>query len=155
MEDAPIKFECETCGKSLKVKARGAGRTIDCPGCGMPTKIPGGRISALAKIQPPAEPDGANELRPPSWPPTRQVPPPPPPKPAPRVMNAANFERIHEGMTLEEVVAIVGPPTAMTSSSEFAGVKTSAHLWMAGIFANATVVFQNGGMVSKMQFGLR
>jgi hypothetical protein len=40
MEDSPIDFTCDTCGKALKVKAKGAGRTITCPWCKQPTVVP-------------------------------------------------------------------------------------------------------------------
>lgn len=69
-------------------------------------------------------------------------------------MNAANFAKIREGMTYEEVVAIVGQPSQLLSSSEIGGIKTVMYQWDAGLVANANAMFQNGKMVSKAQFGL-
>jgi len=69
-------------------------------------------------------------------------------------MNAANFARIREGMTFDEVVAIVGQPSQLLSSSEIGGIKTAMYQWDAGIVANANAMFQDGKMVSKAQFGL-
>src|SRR5438105_2547480 len=48
----PIKVQC-ACGKSLSAKDELAGKTVKCPGCQQPLKIPGGAASA-AKV--PAKP---------------------------------------------------------------------------------------------------
>jgi|GEM_PF-2139069 len=71
-------------------------------------------------------------------------------------MNATNFNRIREGMTYDEVIAIVGPPSELLSSSEFSGIRTQVYMWKVGVFsgANANAMFQDGKMVSKAQFGL-
>jgi hypothetical protein len=69
-------------------------------------------------------------------------------------MNATNFARIHEGMTYEEVVAIVGPPSELVSSSQIGDIQIKMYQWNAGIVANANAMFQDGKMISKAQFGL-
>ncbi len=40
-----------------------------------------------------------------------------------------NFERIHEGMTRAEVVAILGEPTGKETVAERTGTKTSGLVW--------------------------
>jgi DNA-directed RNA polymerase subunit RPC12/RpoP len=46
-DDAPIEFTCGMCGKPLKVRARGAGRTIACPGCGQSVTVPVPEVAAV------------------------------------------------------------------------------------------------------------
>jgi hypothetical protein len=69
-------------------------------------------------------------------------------------MNATNFGRIREGMTYEEVVAIVGEPSQLLSSSQIGDIQIKMYQWNAGIVANANAMFQDGKMISKAQFGL-
>lgn len=69
-------------------------------------------------------------------------------------MNATNFARIREGMTFDEVVAIVGEPSQLLSSSQIGESKAVVYQWKAGFFANAIAMFQDGKMISKAQTGL-
>lgn len=69
-------------------------------------------------------------------------------------MNATNFARIREGMTYEEVVAIVGEPSELVSSSQIGEPKAVVYQWKAGFFASAIAMFQDGKMISKAQTGL-
>lgn len=35
-----LHFTCSLCGKKLKMNARGAGKAVRCPGCGVRTVVP-------------------------------------------------------------------------------------------------------------------
>lgn len=66
------------------------------------------------------------------------------------------FVRIKEGMTYNEVVAILGSDGELTSSNELAGYKTVLYTWAGASFAsNMNAMFQNDKMISKAQFGLK
>lgn len=73
-------------------------------------------------------------------------------------INAEEFARITTGMTYSEVESIVGSPGELASSTEIAGYRTEAYTWWGesgtGVGANAFVMFQNGGLISKSQSGL-
>lgn len=72
----------------------------------------------------------------------------------PGCLTAASFAALQSGMTLGQVVAIAGQPSAEIANSEIAGFKTVMYQWNAG-GAIMNVMFQNGRLVSKAQFGLR
>jgi hypothetical protein len=80
------------------------------------------------------------------------------PKPVARIagptMTKATYANVREGMTYEQVVAIVGPPGQELSSNEIGGFRTVMYQWEAGFMANANMTFQNGKLVAKAQFGL-
>lgn len=77
------------------------------------------------------------------------------PRPAARTgITMAKFNQISEGMTYEQVVAIVGEPGELMSSSDLAGIKTVAYSWKNRNGSNMLAMFQNGAMVQKSQFGL-
>ncbi|MEW4526522.1 MAG: response regulator [Maioricimonas sp. JB045] len=38
--DSKVRFECPDCGKRLKVSGTHRGRTLNCPRCGQPVKVP-------------------------------------------------------------------------------------------------------------------
>jgi hypothetical protein len=67
----------------------------------------------------------------------------------------SEFEAIKDGMSFDEVVSIVGQPTAMVTSHMVQGVEAKVHIWKAGILASATMTFQDGRLFSKSQVGLR
>jgi hypothetical protein len=76
---------------------------------------------------------------------------------APRTsgVTLANFNRIREGMSYQEVVSILGSPGELTASSDVAGIKTVMYQWEGESFgANMNAMFQNGKLVTKAQFGL-
>ncbi|MED4586688.1 DUF3862 domain-containing protein [Brevibacillus choshinensis] len=86
------------------------------------------------------------------------------PAPAPKpenegTMSKAEFDEIQNGMTYEEVVAIVGGPGEMLSESGNKGDQfyTEMYMWKGegGIGANANAMFQSGKMTNKSQFGLK
>lgn len=77
-----------------------------------------------------------------------------PSAPAGPSMTKETYAKVREGMTYEQVIAIVGPPEQEVSSNEIGGFRTVMYQWKAGIMANANMTFQNGKLVSKAQFGL-
>lgn len=69
-------------------------------------------------------------------------------------VSMAAYERIQKGMSYEQVRAIIGEPGVETSRSDVGGYSTVMYSWKKwGGSMNA--MFQNGGLVSKAQFGLR
>jgi len=102
----------------------------------------------------------------PAAPPAAPQPPPGPsrdgePPQRPR-LSLAGYMRVEPGMTYEEVVAIVGPPTQELSRVRTEGVpgvlpsiETVMFMWEGAWGANMNAMFQNGRLVSKAQFGLR
>lgn len=82
--------------------------------------------------------------------------PAPAPRPAEPEVTMANYDRLRTGMTYRQVTAIVGPPDEEMARSEVAGYETVMYSWRQGMFgANMNVMFQNGRLVQKAQFGLR
>ena len=72
-------------------------------------------------------------------------------------ISAAEFSQLRNGMSYEQAQEIVGSPGELVSDSEIAGIRTFAVKWdgESGLGANANVMFQNGQLVMKAQFGLR
>lgn len=72
-------------------------------------------------------------------------------------VNLANFNRIQNGMTYEEVVAILGEEGAVLSETDIAGIHTVMYQWFGTgtLGANMNAMFQNGAMIQKSQFGLK
>ena len=70
-------------------------------------------------------------------------------------VSMSQFNSIHEGMTYDEVVSILGSNGEVVSSSEVGGVKTVMYQWKGNsLGANMNAMFQNDKMVTKAQFGL-
>lgn len=100
MEDSPIEFDCPTCAKALKVKAKGAGRTITCPGCKQPAVVPMVEMGlpdddpfgfdAIAKLD--------EATRQPPLPPT---PTPTPPQPNPYTSTAVDANPVRQDVPWE------------------------------------------------------
>lgn len=69
----------------------------------------------------------------------------------------AQFSRLQNGMTYQQVISITGCEGNLLSSSEMAGFKTEILAWSGagGWGANMNAMFQNGRMVSKAQLGLK
>jgi len=65
------------------------------------------------------------------------------------------YNRVKNGMTFDQVVAIVGKPSQELSRNEMAGTETVMYQWDGSIGANMNAMFQNGKPVQKAQFGLR
>ena len=76
--------------------------------------------------------------------------------PATSGVTLTNFNRLHEGMSYQEVVSILGSSGELLSSSDPAGIETEMYQWegVGSLGANMNAMFQNGRLVSKAQFGL-
>lgn len=70
-------------------------------------------------------------------------------------LTMASFEAIRTGMTYQDVVAIVGSTGQEMSRSDIAGHTTVMYMWKQWTGANMNAMFQNGGLVTKAQFGLK
>ena len=70
-------------------------------------------------------------------------------------INADKFNQIQQGMSYEEVKAIIGEDGENTSENEVAGIKTVVYEWSSKTgWGNASVTFQNDQVVNKAQFGV-
>jgi hypothetical protein len=69
----------------------------------------------------------------------------------------ARFNRLQEGMTYDEVVAVLGSRGVLIGSSDIAGVKTVSYQWEGNGTpgANMSAMFQNGQLITKAQAGLK
>src|SRR5258708_17142452 len=81
----PIKFQC-ACGKASGAKDELAGKTVKCPGCQQPLKIPGGAPVAAKAT---AKPAGAKSPAPVPAAAKPVAAKPAPPKPAQSVASRA------------------------------------------------------------------
>lgn len=69
----------------------------------------------------------------------------------------AEFNQIQTGMTYDEVVAIVGSPGEVVSTSTVGGYTVTMVSWYGDSYsgANANVTFSNGEVTAKAQVGLK
>jgi len=69
----------------------------------------------------------------------------------------AEYNRIHVGMSYDEVREIIGAQGTEMSRNRTGGITTVMYSWPgAGIVgANMNAIFQGGKLVDKAQFGLR
>jgi len=68
----------------------------------------------------------------------------------------ASYNRIKNGMTYSQVVQILGKEGTELSSNEIAGIRTIMYQWEGdGWGSNMNVMFQNGKVIQKAQFGLK
>jgi len=69
----------------------------------------------------------------------------------------ANFNRLQDGMSYDEAVAILGVEGRLLSQTDLAGIQTVMYSWTGegSIGANMNAMFQNGKLISKAQFGLK
>lgn len=66
----------------------------------------------------------------------------------------ANYDKIHNGMSFNEVVQILGDDYEISSSSGLGGYNSSCYIWEGFGGANITIIFLNGEVFSKAQAGL-
>ena len=64
------------------------------------------------------------------------------------------FNRVKNGMTFDQVTAIIGKPSQELSRSDLGGTETVMYMWEGSLGANMNAMFQNGKLVQKAQFGL-
>lgn len=74
---------------------------------------------------------------------------------SPPVVTLAEYERIREGMSYDEVTAVIGASGTELSRSDLAGYTTVMYSWSNPGGSNMNAMFQNGRLVNKAQFGLR
>jgi hypothetical protein len=70
------------------------------------------------------------------------------------VVTKAKYDQILEGMSYEQVKAVIGKPGEELSRSDLAGYKTILYQWMNYNGSNMNAMFQNGRLIQKAQFGL-
>lgn len=70
-------------------------------------------------------------------------------------ITAEMYDKIETGMTIDEVVNIIGGEGALASESEVGGLNAQVYTWYGkdGI-SNANITFSNGKVQSKAQIGL-
>jgi hypothetical protein len=80
------------------------------------------------------------------------------PQPAfapPPVVTQAQYDRIREGMTYEQVLDVIGTDGQELSRSNMAGYSTVMYSWTNPNGSNMNAMFQNDRLINKAQFGLR
>jgi len=70
------------------------------------------------------------------------------------VVTMAEYQQISDGMTYDEVTAIIGAPGKELSSSNVAGYSTVMYMWSNEGGSNMNAMFQNGKLINKAQMGL-
>ncbi len=70
------------------------------------------------------------------------------------LVTLSKFERVGDGMTYDQVAAIIGAPGTLQSSSNLAGYKTAMYAWSNENGSSMNAMFQNGRLINKAQFGL-
>ena len=70
-------------------------------------------------------------------------------------LDLAAYNRIKTGMSYKTVRAIVGVDGEEQSSSDLAGIRTAAYTWRNSDGSNMMLMFQNGRLAQKAQFGLK
>lgn len=61
----------------------------------------------------------------------------------------ASYEQVQEGMSINQVEAIMGPGTEVTATN-IAGVETTVLKWEDGFYNSAQMTFINGALNSKI-----
>src|SRR5438132_685442 len=68
----------------------------------------------------------------------------------------SQYSQVQPGMTYKQAVRILGEPDQELSRSEMAGFTTVMYMWKGtSPGGNMNVMFQNGELVTKAQFGLK
>ncbi len=70
------------------------------------------------------------------------------------VVTKTEFDQIREGMTYEQVAAIIGASGELLSSNDLAGFKTVMYSWANSNGSSMNAIFQNEKLIQKAQFGL-
>ena len=66
----------------------------------------------------------------------------------------AEFNKLENGMSYEEVCQIIGKKGSLMSENNIAGCGTEMYTWKGIGIANMNATFQNGRLMSKAQLGL-
>ena len=72
----------------------------------------------------------------------------------PPVVTRVKYEGIQEGMTYDQVRAVIGEAGDELSRSDIAGYTTVMYSWKNSNGSNMNAMFQNGRLITKAQFGL-
>ncbi|MCP5055490.1 MAG: DUF3862 domain-containing protein [bacterium] len=72
----------------------------------------------------------------------------------PPIATLAEFERIREGMSHQEVIAIVGDP-GVAAAPEGGDGQTSVTVWQNSDASHMNATFENGQLVKKAQLYLK
>jgi Domain of Unknown Function with PDB structure (DUF3862) len=68
----------------------------------------------------------------------------------------AQYQSLATGMSYSRVVAVLGCDGSELSRVDMAGFKTVMYMWQGdSAAANMNVMFQNGKLISRAQFGLQ
>jgi len=73
----------------------------------------------------------------------------------PQIVTLAEYHKIEDGMSYQQVVNIIGEPGKELSRSDIAGYTTVMYSWSNSGGSNMNAMFQNDKLVNKAQFGLR
>ncbi|MCP3984583.1 MAG: DUF3862 domain-containing protein [bacterium] len=74
----------------------------------------------------------------------------------PPIVTLAEFEQLREGMSIQEVVAIVGAPGVVSASGgNDANGQTRMSVWQNSDASHMNVTFENGQLVTKAQLYLK
>ncbi len=65
-----------------------------------------------------------------------------------------NYNKIHTGMSFNEVVEILGNNYEVSSDAGYGGYTAQCYIWEGLGGANITIIFLNGKVYSKGQAGL-
>jgi hypothetical protein len=77
--------------------------------------------------------------------------------PEPGRISLAEFEALREGMTYEQVVAVIGGPGELGYESSSGSMTMKGYTWhgtQAVLPGNASISFMDDALTSKAQFGL-
>jgi uncharacterized membrane protein YeaQ/YmgE (transglycosylase-associated protein family) len=67
----------------------------------------------------------------------------------------AEFNRLQTGMTYSQAQQVIGSAGEEISRSELVGTVTVMYAWKNADGSNMNAMFQDGGLITKAQFGLR
>ncbi|MBI1803975.1 MAG: hypothetical protein HY033_02835 [Ignavibacteriae bacterium] len=142
---------CKHCGRDVVGAGRPSGKTETTKAGGTPaSRWQAVLLLVLVVVAAIAWMSGAFSTSDPSG---RIILPQPIGAPAP-VVTKAKFDQITEGITYEQVTAIIGASGEMLSSSDLAGIKTVMYSWRNANGSNMNAMFQNSKLIQKAQFGL-
>ncbi|NUN49199.1 MAG: hypothetical protein HUU15_10265 [Candidatus Brocadiae bacterium] len=90
----PIATSCD-CGRQLNLKDELAGKTVKCPQCGNPLKVPGGKATSTAVATPPPVSSRSSGANPRPGAPSKPPPPKEEPKAGPKLL-MGNFKSLDD-----------------------------------------------------------
>jgi len=77
------------------------------------------------------------------------------PAPMPDVVTRAEYERLREGMSYAEVVAVIGEPGTRWATAQYATGRIDTYRWLnRSSGGEVQAKFENGKLIEKTQSGL-